>query len=84
MPAAEPAPREGHGDSRRQAAEAVTGKASYSLLEQISAIERVAADRNLPETVRKIAEAELEDIERGGDVKPAYFRVMAAKELDRG
>jgi ParB family transcriptional regulator, chromosome partitioning protein len=79
--AAAAAPARGHGDSRRQAAEAVTGKASYSLLEQISAIERVAADRNLPETVRKIAQAELEDIERGGDVKPAYFRVLAAKEL---
>ena len=58
-----PAPhrhRAGHGDSRHQAAVAVTGKASYHRLEQISAIERVAADRSLPETVRKIAEAELE------------------------
>lgn len=79
--AAAAAPQRGHGDSRRQAAEAVTGKASYSLLEQISAIERVAADRNLPETVRKIAEMELDAIQRGGDVKPAYFRVLAAKEL---
>ncbi|MFC5175073.1 ParB/RepB/Spo0J family partition protein [Nocardioides taihuensis] len=77
---AAPAPR-GHGDSRHQAAVAVTGKASYSLLQQISAIERVAADRGLPETVRKIAQAELENIERGGDVKPAYFTVLAAKEL---
>lgn len=79
--AAAAAPQRGHGDSRRQAAEAVTGKASYSLLEQISAIERVAADRNLPQTVRKIAETELDAIQRGGDVKPAYFRVQAAKEL---
>jgi ParB family chromosome partitioning protein len=77
---AAPAPR-GHGDSRHQAAVAITGKASYSMLEQISAIERVAADRSLPETIRKIAQAELEDIENGGDVKPAYFRVLAAKDL---
>ncbi len=79
--AAAAAPQRGHGDSRRQAAEAVTGKASYSLLEQISAIERVAADRSLPETVRSIAEVELEDIQRGGDVRPAYYRVLAAKKL---
>src|SRR3954451_13270057 len=79
--AAAAAPQRGHGDSRRQAAEAVTGKASYSLLEQISAIERIAADRSLPETVRKLAEIELDAIQRGGDVQPAYFRVLAAKEL---
>ena len=78
--AAAAAPR-GQGDIRRQAAQAVTGKASYNMLEQISAIERVAADRGLPETVRKIAQAELENIERGGDVKPAYFTVLAAKDL---
>jgi ParB family chromosome partitioning protein len=78
--AAAAAPR-GQGDTRRQAAEAVTGKASYNMLEQISAIERVAADRGLPDAVRRIAQAELENIERGGDVKPAYFTVLAAKEL---
>lgn len=78
--AAAAAPR-GQGDSRRQAAEAVTGKASYTMLEQISAIERVAADRTIPDTVRKIADAALEDIQNGGDVKPAYFTVQAAKEL---
>lgn len=77
---AAPAPR-GHGDTRHQAALAVTGRASYSLLEQISAIERVAADRTLPETVRRIADAELEAIEAGADVKPAYYRVLASKEL---
>lgn len=78
--AAAAAPR-GEGDTRRQAAQAVTGKASYNMLEQISAIERVAADRSLPDTVRKIAESALEDIQNGGDVKPAYFTVQAAKEL---
>ncbi|MGD9959031.1 ParB/RepB/Spo0J family partition protein [Nocardioides sp.] len=78
--AAAAAPR-GEGDTRRQAAQAVTGKASYNMLEQISAIERVAADRSLPDTVRKIAESALEDIQNGGDVKPAYFTVQAAREL---
>ena len=59
----------------------VTGKASYQLLERISAIERVAADRGLPDTVRKIADSALEEIQNGGDVTPAYFTVQAAKEL---
>ena len=80
-PGSGPGPLPGHGDTRHQAAVAVTGKASYHHLERISAIERVAADRSLPETLRKIAEAELEDIADGGDVRPAYERVMAAKEL---
>jgi ParB family chromosome partitioning protein len=80
-PGAAPGPLPEHGDVRHQAAIAVTGKASYHSLEQISAVERVAADRSLPDTVRKIAESALEDIQNGGDVKPAYFTVQAAKEL---
>src|SRR4051794_19934620 len=80
-PGSGPGPLPGHGDTRHQAAVAVTGKASYHHLERISAIERVAADRSLPQSLRKIAEAELEDIADGGDVRPADERVMAAKEL---
>jgi ParB family chromosome partitioning protein len=80
-PGESPGPLPGHGDSRHQAAVAVTGKASYHLLEEISAIERVAADRTLPETLRKLAEAELESIREGGDVHPAYERIRAAKDL---
>src|SRR5680860_605174 len=79
--AADAAAPRGQGDTRRQAAESVTGKASYQMLERISAIERVAADRSLPDMVRKIAESALEDIQNGGDVKPAYFTVEAAKDL---
>jgi len=80
-PGSEPGPLPGHGDTRHQAAVAVTGKASYHHLERISAIERIAADRNLPDTVRKIADVELKAIEGGADVKPAYERVLAAKDL---
>jgi ParB family chromosome partitioning protein len=80
-PGSEPGPLPGHGDARHQAAVAVTGKASYHHLERISAIERIAADRNLPDTVRKIADVELKAIEGGADVKPAYERVLAAKDL---
>jgi ParB family chromosome partitioning protein len=80
-PGAAPGPLPGHGDVRHQAATAVTTRASYHSLEQISAIERVAADRSLPDVVRKIAESALEDIQNGGHVKPAYFTVQAAMEL---
>jgi ParB family chromosome partitioning protein len=80
-PGSEPGPPPGHGDTRHQAAVAVTGKASYHHLERISAIERIAADRDLPDTVRKIADGELKAIQGGADVKPAYERVLAAKHL---
>lgn len=79
--AAAAAPHRGLGDSRRQASVAVTGKASYTFLDQISTIERIAADRSQPSAVRHLAETELADIQRGADVKPAYLRVMAAKEM---
>lgn len=75
-----PAPR-GHGDARHQAAVQVTGKASYQSLEHISAIERIAADKSLPGTLRRLAEAELDAIDDGAAVNPAYQRVLAAKEL---
>jgi ParB family transcriptional regulator, chromosome partitioning protein len=80
-PGDSPGPLPGRGDSRHQAAIAVTGKASYHLLEEISAIERIAADRSLPETLRRLADIELEAIQNGGDVHPAYERIRSAKAL---
>lgn len=80
-PGSGPGPLPGHGDTRHQAAVAVTSKASYHHLERISAIERIAADRTLPEVLRKIAEVELAAIADGGDVRPAYDRVIRAREL---
>ena len=71
----------GLGDARRRAAEMVTGKASYARLEQILAMERVAADRDLPQHVRKVADVELATIRNGGPVDPGYQRVMAAKRI---
>src|SRR3954454_4734314 len=80
-PGESPGPLPGHGDSRHEAAIAVTGKASYNLLEEISAIERIAADRSAPGTLRRLADLELEAIQNGGDVHPAYERIRSAKEL---
>jgi ParB family chromosome partitioning protein len=71
----------GLGDARRRAAEMLTGKASYNRLEQILEMERIAANRELPKDVRKVAEDELAAIRNGGPVDPGYQRVRAAKRL---
>ncbi len=76
---AAPFPR-GHGDGRRRAAEMVTGSASYTRLNQILAMERVAADRDLSAGVRQVAADELERIRNGGPVDPGYQRVRAVVE----
>lgn len=68
------------GASRRQAAELVTGSASYTRLNQILAMERVAADRDLSAGVRQVAADELERIRNGGPVDPGYQRVRAVVE----
>jgi len=71
----------GLGDARRRAAEMVTGKASYNRLEQILEMERIAADRDLPKDLRKVAEDEVACVRNGGPVDPGYQRVRAAKRL---
>lgn len=74
-------PERGFGDARREAAEFVTQNASYTRLEQISAIERIAADSTRSAKIRQLAEAELEHIRDGGSVDPSYQRLRAAVQL---
>ena len=69
------------GETRRRAAELVTGKASYARLEQILEMERIAANRSLPETIRQVAHDELDTIRNGGPVDPGYQRVKAAQRV---
>jgi ParB family chromosome partitioning protein len=69
------------GPARRRAAELVTGKASYARLEQILEMERIAADRSQPPTVRQVATDELDTIRNGGAVDPGYQRVKAAQRV---
>jgi ParB family chromosome partitioning protein len=59
----------------------VTGKASYARLEQILEMERIAADRSQPETIRQVATDELGAIRNGGPVDPGYQRVKAAQRV---
>ncbi len=69
------------GRTRHQAALLVTQRASHNRLEAILEMERVAAGRELPKDVRKVAEDELAAIRNGGPVDPGYQRVMAAKRI---
>ena len=69
------------GEARRRAAEMVTGRASYTRLEQILEMERIAADRSGHPDVRRVAEAELEAIRNGRAVDPGYQRVKAAQQV---
>jgi ParB family chromosome partitioning protein len=79
-----PPPRPGSPDARktrRQAAQLVTGTASYSRLEQIGALQEIAADPNQAAAVREMTARELEAIENGAPVDPAYQRVQAALQV---
>lgn len=73
------------GEARHQAAQMVTGRASYSRLEQIGFIEKIAADPARPDELREHARTELQQIEVGGSVGPAYARIRteAAGDLER-
>ncbi|QLQ10071.1 MAG: ParB N-terminal domain-containing protein [Nocardioidaceae bacterium] len=66
------------GDTRAQAARTVTGTASYSRLEQVSRLQQIADDPDQPESLRQMVAVELDQIEAGGPVNPAYQRVQTA------
>lgn len=79
-----PAPSRDSNTARAQAARLVNQSASYHRLEQIAALERIAADRTNPAGVRALAVDALKAIDDGADVYPAYQRVKAALELAEG
>jgi ParB family chromosome partitioning protein len=75
-----------NGQARAQAALVVTGRRSYTTLDRIGDLQRMAADQNLDETLRCSAIGELASIDRGGSVMSAYRRVntqLAVTELER-
>jgi len=74
-------PPRNHGDTRHEAAQLVTQKASYSRLEHVGWIESVAADESQPERIRELAARELQTIRATGKVDASYQRVKAAIEL---
>ncbi|MDJ0378480.1 ParB/RepB/Spo0J family partition protein [Cryobacterium sp. PH31-L1] len=66
---------------RAQAALLVTGRRSYTTLERIGHLQRMADDESLDETLRTRAREELAVIQNGGSVAAAHERVAA--EVDR-
>ena len=65
--------------ARAQAAQMVTGRKSYSRLEQVNELERLAADPATPEQLRELAVTELAGIDADGKVNGHYQRVKAAQ-----
>ena len=72
--------------SRAQAAQMVTGRKSYTLLEQVNELERLATDPTTPDGLRELATAGLAGIDADGKVNGHYQQVKAAQaaaERDR-
>lgn len=74
-PGAEPGE---NGDARRQAAMALTGKASYSTHERVCALMDWASRKATPPEIRAMANDALRRIENDEPVKPLYLKVKAA------
>lgn len=68
------------GTAREQAARMVTGRASYTTLERIRHLERIAADPTWPEDVRQQATAALERIDAGEPVFSHYQAIAIASD----
>lgn len=82
--AAESAAPRGGGDIRRQAARQVTGGNSYTKLEQVDQVRRIADDQSLPDEVRRFAATALERMDADGKVDGHYRQVKAVVEDARG
>jgi ParB family chromosome partitioning protein len=65
------------GYTRAQAAILVTGRRSYTTLERISELQRIANDEHGNDTLREQAIAELDAIQKGGSVASAHRRMTA-------
>ncbi|AMS06855.1 MULTISPECIES: ParB N-terminal domain-containing protein [Propionibacteriaceae] len=68
-------PSESSGERRKQAADMIPGGASYATLDKVTWLQDTANDPGQPEQVRRQAELELEQIEQGAAVHPAWQRV---------
>ena len=76
-PAESAGPR-GAGDTRRQAARQVTGANSYTKLEQVNQVRKIADDSSLPDEVRRFAATALDRMDADGKVDGHYRQVQAA------
>lgn len=76
--AAESAAPRGGRDTRRQAARQVTDGNSYTRLEQVDQVRRVADDPSLPEEIRRFAATALERMDADGKVDGIARQVQDA------
>jgi ParB family transcriptional regulator, chromosome partitioning protein len=65
--------------TRAQAAQLVTGNKSYTTLERVGEVERIAADPETPPDLRAVAVAELASMDADGKVYGHYQKVKAAQ-----
>lgn len=79
---AEPSPSHPVGDSRAQAARMVTGSSSYTRLEQIGFLQRLAEDPAAADALRTQAREGLAQIEIGAPVNPVFQRIRDAHAED--
>lgn len=74
------------GRARNQAAQMVTGSSSYTTLERIGFLQRLAEDETQPEEIRNAVRQTLDEIRDGAPVLPRYERVkqlVSAATADR-
>jgi len=69
------------GDTRTRAALLVTGRRSFTTLERIGRLQDIASDKSLPVEVRRHAQTELDGVEHGAPVLPAFRRVSGDQVL---
>ncbi|WP_285728183.1 ParB N-terminal domain-containing protein [Psychromicrobium xiongbiense] len=79
-----PTPPGTAGSTRAQAAAMVPGGVSYATFDKIGYLEKVTADTTMPNELRARARAELERIEAGGPVDPAFVRIRNEAEAPPG
>lgn len=68
------------GKSRTQAAQMVTGRASYTTLERIAELQRVVADPGADPVLKEKASKELRLIDEGGSVAASHARIRQLLE----
>jgi ParB family chromosome partitioning protein len=66
------------GESRRQAAQTITGRNSYTALDQVLAVQHIADDLTLPDDLRELARQQLAAMDEDQKINPHYQTVKAA------
>lgn len=79
-----PTPAGPYGRTSVQASATVPGGVSYKTFDKIGYLAKVTADTTMPNELRARARAELDRIEAGGPVDPAFVRIRNEAEAPPG